>query len=160
VTGLAGSTPARPLEWRRDRLVISTDPTRLDRALIHRFLSERSYWARGIPASVVERSIANSLNFGVYDGHGAQLGYTRVITDRATFAFLRDVFIVEDHRGEGLGTWLVDVVVSHPDLQGLRRVLLATRDAHRLYARLGFRPLKRPDRFLAIETPTKELYPR
>lgn len=160
MTGLAGSTPARPLEWRRDRLVISTDPTRLDRALIHRFLSERSYWARGIPASVVERSIANSLNFGVYDGHGAQLGYARVITDRATFAFLRDVFIVEDHRGEGLGTWLVDVVVSHPDLQGLRRVLLATRDAHRLYARLGFRPLKRPDRFLAIETPTKELYPR
>lgn len=140
-------------------LVISTDRSRLNRELIHRFLSERSYWARGIPFEVVDRSIDHSLNFGLYEGD-RQLGYGRVITDRATFAFMRDVFVLEEHRGRGLGTWLVETILRHPELQGLRRVMLATRDAHSLYRRLGFQPLLRPDRFLAREISAKEAYPR
>jgi GNAT superfamily N-acetyltransferase len=158
MTALTAEDSTGGLEWRRHDWLISTDHDRLDRVLIHRFLSERSYWARGIPLSLVERSIDNSLNFGLYGAPHGQVGFARVITDRATFAFLRDVFVLEPHRGRGLGKWLVQVVLGHPDLQGLRRVLLATRDSHRLYEQLGFRPLKRPDRFLAIETPTKELY--
>ena len=138
---------------------ISTDPMRLDRSLIHRFLSEESYWARRVPMTVVAHSIEHSLNFGLYD-HDRQVGFARVITDRATFAFVRDVFVLEDYRGDGLGTWLMEVVLGHPDLQHLRRVMLATRDAAGLYERLGFRPLGRPEIFFAIETKTKELYPR
>jgi len=97
------------------------------------------------------------LNFGLYDV-ATQLGYARVITDRATFAFMRDVFVVEHARGRGLGAWLTATVLAHPDLQGLRRVMLATRDAHDLYKRFGFAPLGRPDRFLSIERSSKELY--
>lgn len=157
---LSASAVERPAaEWRRERWLISTDPSRLDRALIHRFLSEESYWARGIPADVVDRSIDHSLNFGLYEGD-RQVGYARVVTDRATFAFVRDVFVVTEARGQGLGAWLAQTLLDHPDLQGLRRVMLATRDAHALYERLGFRPLRRPDIFLAIETPSKELYRR
>ena len=137
---------------------ISTDPTRLDRTMIHRFLSEESYWARRIPVEVVNRSIDHSLNFGIYK-KGAQIGFARVVTDRATFAFIRDVFILTDSRGRGLGTWLMEVVMEHPDLARLRRVMLATRDAAGLYERLGFQPLARPEIFFAIETKTKELYP-
>ena len=136
---------------------ISTDPARLDRRLIHEFLSERSYWARGIPADVVERGIEHSLNFGSYEG-ARQVGYARVVTDRATFAMVRDVFVVEDLRGCGMGTGLMRAILGHPDLQDLRRMLLVTRDAHRFYEALGFRPLARPDRFLAIEKSSKELY--
>ena len=136
---------------------ISTDPARLDRKLIYEFLAERSYWARGIPADVVERSIEHSLNFGAYD-RARQLGYARVITDRATIAMLRDVFVVEDMRGRGIGKALMRAVLDHPDLQDLRRTLLVTRDAHGFYEALGFRPLTRPDRFLAIERSSKELY--
>ena len=143
----------------KEGLEISTDRSRLDRTLIHGYLSNRSYWARDIPFDVVDRSIDHSLNFGLYAG-GEQLGYGRVITDRATFAFLRDVFVVDDYRGRGLGTWLVATILRHPDLQGLRRFMLATRDAHPLYQRLGFQPLSRPDRFLARETSAKEAYAR
>ena len=137
---------------------ISTDPTRLDRTMIHRFLSEESYWARRIPVEVVNRSIEHSLNFGLYE-QGGQIGFARVVTDRATFAFIRDVFLLADSRGRGLGTWLMEVVMDHPDLARLRRVMLATRDAAGLYERLGFQPLARPEIFFAIETKTKELYP-
>ena len=142
---------------RADGVRISTDPARLDRGLIHAFLSERSYWARGIPAEVVERSIEHSLNFGAYDG-ARQLGYARVVTDRATFAMVRDVFVVEDMRGRGIGTALMRAVLDHSELQHLRRMLLVTRDAHDFYEALGFRALARPDRFLAIEKSSKELY--
>ena len=143
---------------RHGNFEISTDRTRLDRTMIHRFLSEESYWARRIPAEVVNRSIDHSLNFGLYEC-GRQMGFARVVTDRATFAFIRDVFIVADYRGRGLGTWLMKVVMDHPDLQRLRRVMLATRDAAGLYEGLGFRPLARPEIFFAIETKNKELYP-
>jgi GNAT superfamily N-acetyltransferase len=136
---------------------ISTDPRRLDRRLIHAFLSEESYWARGIPVEVVERSIEHSLNFGLYDEQG-QIGYARVITDRATFALVRDVFILREWRALGLGTELMKAVLDHPDLQGLRRILLVTRDAAPFYRSIGFKPLTRPERFLAVERRAKELY--
>ena len=130
----------------RGAYTISTDPDRLDRKVIHEFLAS-SYWARGIPRSVVDRSIDNSLTFGVYEGT-TLVGFARAITDRATFAYLSDVFILDAHRGRGLGKWLMDVIRSHPDLQDLRRWTLATRDAHGLYRQFGFTPLAHPDRFM------------
>jgi GNAT superfamily N-acetyltransferase len=136
------------MEWTRGDLVISTDPAKLDRRTIHRFLAG-SYWAEGIPLSVVDRSIQHSLAFGLYDG-AAQVGFARVITDRATFAYLADVFVLESHRGRGLARWLMEAIRSHPDLQGLRRWVLATRDAHGLYARFGFRSLEDPARYMEI----------
>ena len=142
----------------RGTLRISTDPALLDRHMIHRYLSEESYWARRVPLTVVERSIQHSLNFGLYD-EDRQIGFARVITDRATFAFVRDVFVLSEYRSQGLGTWLMEVLLDHPDLQRLRRVMLATRDAESLYKRLGFHPLARPELFFAIETKSKELYP-
>lgn len=120
---------------------ISTDRARLDVALIHRWLSQESYWAKGAPRAVVERSIANALCFGIYDADGTQVGFARVITDKATFAYLGDVFVVEAHRGRGLSKRLMQTIVDHPDLQGLRRWMLATRDAHGLYAQFGFGPV-------------------
>jgi GNAT superfamily N-acetyltransferase len=149
--------PAAEFSVRRESYVISTDPTRLDRTLVHTFLSTESYWARRVPFSIVDRSIENSLNFGLYDPT-EQIGYARVITDYSTFAFVRDVFLIEDRRGQGLGAWLMESVLAHPDLQGLRRIMLATKGAHGFYERAGFAPLARPDRFLSIDTPTKELY--
>ena len=137
--------------------VISSDPAKLDRKLIHTFLSTESYWARRIPFDVVDRSIDGSLNFGMYEG-ADQIGYGRFITDRATFAFLRDVFVLESHRGRGLGAWLIETMLAHPDVQSLRRVMLATRDAHGLYQRYGFRPLARPELFMSVEHSSKELY--
>jgi GNAT superfamily N-acetyltransferase len=120
---------------------ISADPGRLDVALIHRWLSEESYWAKGVPREVVERSIAHSLNFAAFDGNGAQVAFARVVTDYATFAYLADVFVLEAHRGKGLSKRLLQAIVGHADLQGLRRWLLATRDAHGLYAQFGFGPV-------------------
>lgn len=136
--------------------VISTDPERLDLAMVHAFLSEQSYWSPGIPRERVERAIAGSMVFGAYLGD-AQVGFARVVTDRATFAWVCDVFVVEGHRGGGVGKRLIEAVVSHPDLCGLRRVLLATADAHGLYRQFGFRDLSRPERFLAIERSAAEL---
>lgn len=134
---------------------ISTESAWLDLELIHHFLSEHSYWARGIPRDVVARSIANSLCFGVYSsrksalGHGRQqVGFARVTTDRATFAYLADVFILPEHRGRGLSKQLMEAILAHPDLQGLRRWMLATADAHELYRRFGFAELSNPDRFM------------
>ena len=145
----------------RDEFEISCDATRLDRQAIHDFLSTKSYWARGVPFDVVNRSIDHSLNFGAYTNETGvvhQVGYARVISDSATFAFIRDVFVIESHRGMGIGASLVRAVLAHPDLGGLRRIMLATKDAHGLYERFGFVPLGRPDRFLAIEHSSKELY--
>jgi GNAT superfamily N-acetyltransferase len=130
---------------------ISTDGHRLDIGLIHDFLS-RSYWSPGIPRAVVERGIARSLCFGVYY-RSRQVGFARVITDRASFAYLADVFVIDAHRKKGLGKWLVEVIIAHPDLQGLRRFLLATRDAHALYRRFGFTSLANPDGLMEIYNP-------
>lgn len=121
-----------------DAYTISTDPTRLDRALVHRWLAEKSYWAEGIPRDVVEKAIAGSLNFGIYHEAEGQVGFARVITDRATFAYLADVFVLEAHRGQGLSKRLMATILAHPELQGLRRWLLATRDAQGLYEQFGF----------------------
>jgi GNAT superfamily N-acetyltransferase len=133
---------------------ISTDRTRLDIAYIHRYLSEECYWAIGRSRTVVEKSIASSLNFGVYDGD-RQIGFARVVTDYATFAWLCDVFIDAAYRGQGLGKRLVEAVVAHPELQGLRNFILATRDAHELYRQYGgFDALAAPDRWMA--RPRKE----
>lgn len=132
-------------------LQISTDNARLDIGLIHQWLSEESYWAGGVSRSVVQRAIDNSLCIGAYL-EGRQIGFARVITDRATFAWLADVFILEPYRGRGYGKALVQAVVEHPELQSLRRILLATRDAHGLYAQYGFTPVA-PDRFMERRKP-------
>jgi GNAT superfamily N-acetyltransferase len=132
--------------WRRDGYLISTDASMLDLEVVHGYLS-RSYWAAGVPEDVVRRSIENSLCFGVYRGE-EQAGFARVVTDRATFAYLADVFVLDEHRGQGIGKWLLEVILSHPDLQGLRRWMLATRDAHDLYRRYAFTELTRPGIFM------------
>jgi GNAT superfamily N-acetyltransferase len=131
--------------------VVDTDPARLDMDVIHGFLAQ-SYWARGIPRALVERAVRNSLCFGLYEGD-RQVGFARVITDQATFAYLADVFVVASHRGRGLAKELIAAVVAEPRLQGLRRWMLATRDAHSLYARFGFEPLAAPDVFMQLHAP-------
>jgi GNAT superfamily N-acetyltransferase len=130
-----------------DGLVFSTDRARLDIDLIHGFLSRESYWVPGIRRELVELGIANSLCFGVYEGR-RQLGFARVVTDGAGFAYLGDVFVVDAARGHGLGKRLMAFVMAHPQLQRVRRFMLATRDAHELYARHGFAPLARPEVFM------------
>lgn len=139
-------------EWQKGEFLISTDRSRLDVAMIHDFLSRRSYWARGRELEVVKRGIENSLNFGVYR-QDQQIGFARVVTDYATFAWLADVFVLEEHRGRGLGKWLVEVILSHPQLQGFRRWALATRDAHELYRNFGFHELMRPERWMERPDP-------
>src|SRR5215218_2074123 len=136
--------------WRRGDYLISTDPSRLDRDAIHTFLSEEAYWSPGVAREVVERSIEHSLNFGVFR-RDEQVGFARVVTDYATFAWLADVFVVEAHRGQGLGKWLVGTVASHRELRCLRRWMIATADAHGLYERFGFRPCAADQRFMVIE---------
>jgi len=134
-------------EWRRDEYTISTDRERLNASLIHNFLSNRAYWARGRSLEVVKRAIEHSLNFGVYKD-GEQIGFARVVTDYATFAWLADVFILDEYRGRGLSKWLIEVIVSHQQLQGFRRWVLATKDAHELYRRFGFAELNEPVRWM------------
>ncbi len=140
-----------PVEHRRGNLVISTDPARLDLDVIHDFLTN-CYWAKGIPRDVVARSIEHSLCFGVYDDR-AQVGFARVISDFATLAYLGDVFVLESHRGRGLGKWMMECILQHPALQGLRRWILLTRDAHGLYSQFGFTPLKAADRYMELHQP-------
>jgi GNAT superfamily N-acetyltransferase len=130
---------------------ISTDPARLDIDAIHAFLTQ-SYWSPGIPRATVARAISHSLCFGAF-WEGQQVGFARVVTDRTTFAYLCDVYVLEAHRGRGLAKQLMDRVVQHPDLQGLRRMMLATRDAHGLYARYGFKPLAAPGVMMEIHQP-------
>jgi GNAT superfamily N-acetyltransferase len=127
------------------------DKQRLDIDAIHAFLVQ-SYWSPGIPRAVVERAIANSLCFAVFH-NDKQVGFARVITDQATFAYLADVYILPEHRGQGLSKRLVEQVIQHPQLQGLRRMMLATLDAHGLYAKYGFKPLAAPERIMEIHNP-------
>jgi GNAT superfamily N-acetyltransferase len=139
------------VEWTRGEYVVSTDPDRLDLAAVHQFLSEEAYWSPGVPLDVVRRAVAGSLVFGLYHGQ-EQAGLARVVSDRATFAWLCDVYVLPEHRGHGLGKWLMECVKSHPELQGLRRWMLATRDAHGLYEQFGFVPAE-PGRFMEIRDP-------
>jgi GNAT superfamily N-acetyltransferase len=162
------------VEWRRGELVISTDPTRLNIDVIHAFLTN-CYWAKGIPRDVVARSMEHSLCFGIYDestsksptSHKerekggstaltkppAQVGFARVVSDFATIAYLGDVFVMDSHRGRGLGKWMMECIMLHPSLQGLRRWILLTRDAHGLYSQFGFTPVKAPERYMELHNP-------
>jgi len=141
-------------EWRDPSgdFVIRTDPSFLDVELVHRVLKE-SYWSPGIPIEVVRRAIENSLSFGLYTSTGRQVGFARIITDTATFAYLVDVFVIPEFRSRGLSKWLMSVISGHPKLQDLRRWVLATRDAHGLYKKFGFTPLSAPDRFMERHEP-------
>jgi len=130
---------------------ISTDPKAMDLDAVHAYLAQ-SYWAREIPKEVVAKSIRGSLCFGLFT-NDRQVGFARVVTDLATFAYLCDVYVLEEHRGRGLAKWLMQAVVEHPELRGLRRFLLATRDAHGLYAKLAFTPLAKPEIFMEINRP-------
>ncbi len=130
---------------------ISTDPALLNVEVIHQFLSQ-SYWAENIPLDIVKKSIAGSLCFGVFQ-HELQIGFARVVTDKATFAYLADVFIDEKFRGLGLAKWLMEIIISHPELTGLRRWMLGTRDAHGLYRQFGFEEIPNPERFMQIHNP-------
>ena len=138
-------------ERRRDRYLVTTDKTKLDLQVIHGFLRS-SYWAAGIPFEVVERSVRNSLAFGLFHAE-EQVGFARVVTDRATFAYLADVLVLEEHRGRGLSGWLKEAGLSHPEVQGVRRWMLATADAHGLYERYGFTALKAPEIFMERHDP-------
>ena len=135
-------------EWQRDGYTVSTDPARLNLGVIHGFLTH-SYWAEGVPVGIVERSLRHSLSYGVYSG-AEQVGFGRLVTDYATFAYLADVFVLEPHRGRGLARWMVTCMLETPELQGLRRWLLATRDAHDVYRSVGFEVSDDPQRFMQI----------
>ncbi len=139
---------------------ISTDVTSFDIEMIHRYLSEESYWAKNIPIELVRKSIQNALCFGVFL-FGKQVGFARVITDKASFAYLGDVFILPEHRGRGLSKWLMTTIHAHPDLQGLRRWLLFTSDAHGLYSQFGWQPVPEQftDRIMQIHNPDIYLPP-
>lgn len=146
-------------EHHRDGYLVSTDPTRLHLDAIHGFLTQ-SYWAKGITLETVRRSLAHSLCFGLYDcpaeesgDTGLQVGFARVVTDFATFAYLGDVFVLESRRGQGLSKWMMECILAHSSLQGLRRWLLATADAHGLYRQFGFSPLASPDRWMDLHAP-------
>ena len=145
-------------EFRLDPWLVSTDPDRLDLTIIHHWLSTASYWAEGVPFEVVERGFRHSCAFGVYGEDGALAGWARVVTDYATFAYLADVFILPPQRGRGLGKLLVEAALAHPALQGLRRWLLMTRDAHGLYEQYGFTALKKPQNAMELHNP--EIYLR
>ncbi len=138
-------------EWHQGSYAVSTDKDRLDLAMVHGFLTT-AYWSPGIPRDLIERAIDHSVIFGLYEAQ-RQIGFARVVTDRATFAYVCDVFVLETFRGRGLGTWLMEAVMAHPDLQGLRRWILATRDAHGLYRKIGFTELSQPDRLMERVVP-------
>jgi GNAT superfamily N-acetyltransferase len=140
-------TDAGESEWQRGEYTISTANNQLDIPVIHDFISTQSYWGQGRTIEVVQRAVNNSLNFGLYK-QAQQVGFARVVTDYATFAWIADVFVLKEHRGRGLSKWLMEVILSHPQLQGFRRWVLATKDAHSLYARFGFIPLHRPERWM------------
>jgi GNAT superfamily N-acetyltransferase len=140
-----------PAERALGPYLISSDPGRLDLDAICAYLSGESYWARGRPREQIVRGIENSLPFGVYRD-GDQIGFARIVTDYATFAWLADVYVLDGHRGQGLGKALIEAVVEHPEVRSLPRVVLATADAHGLYERYGFKPLHRDERFMAIES--------
>ncbi|MGA9509418.1 MAG: GNAT family N-acetyltransferase [Candidatus Sulfotelmatobacter sp.] len=160
---MANTTDTEMLvEYRRGEFIISTSRARLSVDVIHGFLTN-CYWAKGVPRQVVERSIQHALCFGIYDGEGAQVGFARVISDFATIAYIGDVFVLETHRGRGLGKWLMQCIMQHPALQNLRRWILTTRDAHALYSQVGFTPVKSPEKYMELhradvyETPRKTI---
>jgi GNAT superfamily N-acetyltransferase len=130
---------------------ITTDPAAVDLDAVHAFLST-SYWSEGIPRPLLARAVAGSLPFSLFHDT-QQIGFARVVSDGATFAYLMDVYVLEAYRNQGLGQWLMSIVMSHPALQGLRRIALGTRDAHTLYARFGFEPLRAPERHMEIIRP-------
>ncbi|MEZ4647741.1 MAG: GNAT family N-acetyltransferase [Candidatus Eisenbacteria bacterium] len=151
--GSAGGGGAFPvLRVERAGMCITNDPASLDLTAIHAYLT-RSYWATGIALDVVEQSVRNSLCFGLFGTEGQQIGCARFVTDYATFAYLCDVYVLEAYRGQGLGKWLMEVVLTYPPLLGMRRILLATRDAHGLYAQYGFEPHPRPENLMQIHRP-------
>lgn len=135
--------------YERSPYIIYTDPAKADAEAIHKYLSEASYWAENIPLETVEKSIHNSLCFSLYADE-RQIGLARIITDKATFAYLCDVYVLPEFRGQGLSKWLMECVLIHPDLQNLRRFMLATKDAHGLYTQFGFKPAAAPDRLMEI----------
>lgn len=138
-------------EWKQNGFVVSTDPARLDVTAIHAYLT-RAYWSEQIPREMIERAVRHSLCFGLFEGT-TQIGLARVVTDCATFAYLCDVYVLESHRGRGLGKWLIECVMAHPQLQGLRRFNLVTRDAHGLYAPHGFQSLAKPENHMERHKP-------
>lgn len=140
------------METRNGEFLITTDKDRLDVGLIQKFLVEESYWARERTLDQTRTAIENSICFGVYDAE-RQIGFARLVTDRATFAYIGDVFVIDEYRGRGIGKMLMEAMVSHPELQGLRRWVLATRDAHGLYERFEFAPLRHPDRWMEKTAP-------
>jgi GNAT superfamily N-acetyltransferase len=135
-------------EHQRGEFLISTDKSRLDIGAVHAFLS-RSFWAQGIPREIVARSIEGALCFGIYEGN-KQIGFARVISDFATYAYLGDVYVLEEYRGQGLSKWLMECIMGHPDLKGLRRWCLSTRDAHGLYRKFGFELTRYPECMMEI----------
>lgn len=148
--------PEVVVEHRRGDFLLSTDRRRLSLDVVHGFLAN-CYWAKGVPREVVAQSIEHSLCFGVYEGD-TQVGFARVVTDFATVAYLGDVFVLESHRGRGLSKWMMECIVQHPALQNLRRWILLTRDAHGLYSKSGFTPLKAPERYMELHRP--DIYER
>lgn len=142
----------------RDGYEVSTDPERIDVDVVHAFLTT-SYWVPGIPRDLVKRAIAGSVPFGLYAPNGATAGFARAVTDRATYAYVADVFVLEAHRRRGLGKFLVESMLEHPDLQDLRRWALATYDAHGLYRQFGFAPPPRPEIHMFVDRTPQELWP-
>lgn len=140
------------IEIEQGEFVISTDKARLDIGVIHGFLKDESYWAKERTLEQTERAIENSICFGLYHGE-RQIGFARVVSDQATFAYVGDVFVIDEFRGRGLSKWLMQVIVDHPDLQGLRRWVLATKDAHGLYAQFGFSAFRYPERWMEKTAP-------
>jgi hypothetical protein len=140
----------QPYEASSENYFITTEISKLDVNVIHHFLSEESYWAQGISKSIVEKAIQHSLCFGLFykddDNNLKQVGFARLVTDKATFAYLADVFVLKEHRGKGLSKWLMRIIQAHPELQNLRRWMLTTKDAHGLYAQLGW--IKPPDDYI------------
>jgi GNAT superfamily N-acetyltransferase len=149
-----GRTPNSEVvvEHRRGEFLMSTSRERLDLDVVHGFLTN-CYWARGVPRETVARSISGALCFGIYEAAGPQVGFARVVSDFATIAYIGDVFVLETHRGRGLSKWLMESIVQHPALQNLRRWILTTRDAHALYAKVGFTQVQAPERFMEIFRP-------
>ncbi len=140
-----------PEHWVRGELEASTDPRKIDIGMVHHFLTN-SYWAKGIPLETVRRSIEHSLCFGVYKSN-RQVGFARVVSDYATYAYLADVFVLQEHRGQGLSRWLMECIMAHTELQGLRRWALITRDAHDLYRKFGFTDLQNSQRWMERHDP-------
>ncbi len=141
-----------PIHIEKDDYLISTDFAKLDLAKVHQFLSQESYWSQNIPFETVKKAAENSLAFGVYY-QGKQVGYARIISDYTTIAYLGDVFIVPEHRGKGLSKWLMETINAHPDLQGLRRWVLLTRDAHELYKQFGWSEIANPASWMEKHKP-------